>query len=141
MRKVAPQDAEKVREELSRSKSESGDQQLRNNVRILVERANQFDKYQPMLDELLNVKNVIEEKQRANPQGQCPPAQGLPAQGGLIPQAAMEVLRFIAPWLQPPDQLSQLAMEAIRSSIDFTKTVQGAIVSKIGGFEKGPEAK
>ena len=67
MRKVAPQDVEKVKEEISKSRSQAEDPSIRNALNILVDK---FTRYEPILEELDQVKKVVEQRQTQISQGQ-----------------------------------------------------------------------
>jgi len=132
MRKVAAEDAPRVREELKRTSSESGDPQLRNAVKILIEKVNNFEKFEPILEELNQIKNVVEQKQisQASPTGAVAsgPAGPFPA-----------ILEFIKPYIEKPDPFREMALQIMRSNLDLTNAIKNAVVGKVTGAEVKPE--
>jgi hypothetical protein len=132
-RKVAPQDAAKVKEEISRSRTEPGDPQLRNAVKILVEK---FTRYEPILEELDQVKNIVAQKQAQISQGQGAACEA-PAPTGLQSQIP-SIIEFIKPYLQPPDPFRQLMMEVVKENIDLSRAIKNAVVNKLTSAEATP---
>jgi hypothetical protein len=124
MKKVAPQDVAKVREEISRN--ESGDPGLKNNVRLLVEK---FTKYEPILDELDQVRKVVAQKQTQISQDQGAICE-TPAPSGLQSQIP-SIIEFIKPYLTPPDPLRELMLNVVRENLDLSRAIKNAVVSKM----------
>jgi hypothetical protein len=129
MRKIAAEDAQKVREELKRSSSESGDPQLRNVIKILIEKVSNLEKYEPILEELNQIKSVVKQKQisEANPAvaaGQLPGVGQIPA-----------IIEFIKPYITPPDPFREMALQIMRSNLDLTNAIKNAVVGKVTGAE------
>lgn len=135
MRKIAPQDVEKVKEEISRSKSKlEDDPQLRNAVKILIEKVSNFEKYEPILEELDQVRNIVAQKQQSNPAatGKSSAALGPASQ---IPA----IIEFIKPYITPPDPFREMALQIMRSNLDLTNAIKNAVVGRVTGGEAKPE--
>jgi hypothetical protein len=141
LRKIAPEDAARVREEIS--KSESGDPQLKNAVKTLVEKVNRLESYQPILDELDQVRKVVAQKQQQMSQqpGACEPG-GAPGLGGLNPTGPgsqiSSIIEFIRPYLTPPDPFRELMMTVVKENIELSRSIKNAVVAKLTGPETAP---
>jgi hypothetical protein len=140
MKKVSKEDLPKFQEELKKKAAE--DPKESQVLRILTEKVENFDKYTGILDELKQVKAVVEQRQAQQPSNPGSPAlPGAAGQADLPPgvRTLIEFIRpFISQYLAPKDPMGDLMMESMRKSIALTDTITQAVINKILGPGPAP---
>jgi hypothetical protein len=135
MKYVSKADLPKVQEELKKKAAE--DPKESQVLRILTEKVENFDKYTGILDELKQVKAVVEQRQAQQPLNPGSPAlpTGAMAPAGSLPPGVSTLIEFIRPfisqYLAPKDPMADLIMESMRKSITLQDTITQAVINRL----------
>jgi len=129
MKKVSKEDLPKFQEEIRKKAAEDP------NLKLIRQELEDLRKYRPILDELTQVKKVVEQRQAQQP---CPPGSpAMPAAGqaGSLPPGVSTLIEFIRPFISqyfaPKDPMSDLIMESMRKSITLQDTITQAVINRL----------
>lgn len=130
MKKVSKEDLPKFQEEIRKKAAEDP------NLKLIRQELEDLRKYRPILDELAQVKKVVEQRQAQ--QAYAPGAPSLPGaagQAGSLPPGVSTLIEFIRPfisqYLAPKDPMSDLIMESMRKSITLQDTITQAVINRL----------